>query len=145
MPRRLLLSSAERESLLALPESQDDLIRYYSFSDADLAIINQHRGASNRLGFAVLLCYMRYPGVTLSTDEKPSTLLLNIVAQQLSVDPREWGSYAARDETRREHLLELRTVFGFLPFAAQHYKSSVQELSNLALQTDKGVILATAL
>jgi hypothetical protein len=35
MPRRLLLSATEQESLLALPESQDDLIWYYSFSDAD--------------------------------------------------------------------------------------------------------------
>lgn len=29
MPRRLILSATERDTLLALPESQDDLIRYY--------------------------------------------------------------------------------------------------------------------
>ncbi|MFH2599829.1 hypothetical protein, partial [Citrobacter freundii] len=28
MPRRLILSATERDTLLALPESQDDLIRY---------------------------------------------------------------------------------------------------------------------
>ena len=145
MPRRLLLSSAERESLLALPESQDDLVRHYYFNDTDLAIINQHRGAANRLGFAVLLCYMRYPGIILTADKKPTLTLLRIVAQQLSIDAGQWKSYAARDETRREHLLELQTVFGFAPFTARHYKSCVQELSDLALQTDKGVMLATAL
>ncbi|WP_233098417.1 DUF4158 domain-containing protein [Pseudomonas sp. MF5691] len=31
MPRRLILSATERDTLLALPESQDDLIRYYTF------------------------------------------------------------------------------------------------------------------
>jgi hypothetical protein len=45
MPRRTILSASERESLLALPDNQDDLIRHYTFSESDLAIIRQHRGA----------------------------------------------------------------------------------------------------
>ena len=31
MPRRSILSATERAGLLALPESQDDLIRLYTF------------------------------------------------------------------------------------------------------------------
>ena len=65
MPRRSILSTAERESLLALPDAKDDLIRYYTFSDNDLSVIRQHRGPANRLGFAVQLCYLRFPGVIL--------------------------------------------------------------------------------
>lgn len=53
MPRRSIFSAAESESLLALPDSYDDLIRHYTFSESDLSIIRQHRGAANRLGFAV--------------------------------------------------------------------------------------------
>jgi Domain of unknown function (DUF4158) len=45
MLRRSILSAAERESLLALPVAEDDLIRHYTFSESDLAIIRQHRGA----------------------------------------------------------------------------------------------------
>ncbi len=30
MPRRTVLSAAERENLLALPDTKDDLIRYYT-------------------------------------------------------------------------------------------------------------------
>ena len=33
MPRRSILSAAERESLLAMPDTKDDLIRHYTFSD----------------------------------------------------------------------------------------------------------------
>ena len=51
MPRRSILSAAERESLLALPDSKDDLIRHYTFNDTDLSIIRQRRGPANRLGF----------------------------------------------------------------------------------------------
>lgn len=50
MPRRLILSATERDTLLALPESQDDLIRYYTFNDSDLSLIRQRRGDANRLG-----------------------------------------------------------------------------------------------
>ena len=49
MPRRSILSATERESLLALPDAKDDLIRYYTFSDTDLSIIRQRRGPA--------LCY----------------------------------------------------------------------------------------
>jgi hypothetical protein len=57
MPRRSILSTAEQMSLLALPESQNDLIRYYTFTETDFALIRQRRGDANRLGFAVQLCY----------------------------------------------------------------------------------------
>ncbi|MFX9295538.1 DUF4158 domain-containing protein, partial [Acinetobacter baumannii] len=70
MPRRSILSAAERESLLALPDSKDDLIRHYTFNDTDLSIIRQRRGPANRLGFAVQLCYLRFPGVILGVDER---------------------------------------------------------------------------
>ncbi|MFM4576675.1 DUF4158 domain-containing protein, partial [Klebsiella pneumoniae] len=37
MPRRSILSAAERESLLALPDTKDELIRHYTFSESDLS------------------------------------------------------------------------------------------------------------
>ncbi len=39
MPRRSILSAAERGSLLALPDTQDGLIRHYTFSEPDLSPI----------------------------------------------------------------------------------------------------------
>jgi len=62
MPRRQVLSDTERENLLALPDGRDTFIQYYTLSERDLAIISLHRGDANRLGFAIQLCYMRYPG-----------------------------------------------------------------------------------
>nr|WP_274621709.1 DUF4158 domain-containing protein [Enterobacter kobei] len=61
MPRRSILSATERESLLALPDAKDELIRHYTFNETDLSVIRQRRGAANRLGFAVQLCYLRFP------------------------------------------------------------------------------------
>ena len=53
MPRRSILSTSERDGLLALPDTQDELIRHYTFNDNDLALIRQRCGDANRLGFAV--------------------------------------------------------------------------------------------
>ena len=90
MPRRSILSAAERESLLALPDTKDELIRHYTFSETDLSIIRQRRGPANRLGFAVQLCYLRFPGVILGVDEPPFPPLLKLVADQLKVSVESW-------------------------------------------------------
>jgi hypothetical protein len=145
MPRRLILSGTEREGLLAMPETDEDLIRHYTFNETDLSIIGQRRGRANRLGFGVQLCYRRYPGRMLAGNEEPHAPLLQFVARQLKVPPEIWSDYGQRAETRREHLLELQSVFGFEPFTRGRYRLSVHSLDELAWQTDKGIVLATAL
>ncbi|HCF1766392.1 TPA: Tn3 family transposase [Pseudomonas aeruginosa] len=145
MPRRSILSATERESLLALPDAKDELIRQYTFNETDLSIIRQHRGPANRLGFAVQLCYLRFPGIFLGIDELPFQPLLRMVAAQLKVPVESWNEYGQREQTRREHLVELQTVFGFKPFTMSHYRQAVHTLTELALQTDKGIVLASAL
>ena len=136
MPRRSILSIAERDSLLALPGTKEELIRQYTFSDTDLSIIRQRRGPANRLGFAVQLCYLRFPGVILGTDKLPFPPLLKHVADQLKVSVESWDEYGQREQTRREHLVELQTVFDFQPFTMSHYRQAVQWLTELAMQTD---------
>jgi hypothetical protein len=146
MPRRSILSAAERDSLLAVPDAKDELIRRYTFNDTELAVIAQHRGPANRLGFAVQLCYMRYPGVALDVGAEPFAPLLRAAAAQIKVPTGCWVEYGRRRaETRREHMLELQSVFGFKTFTMRHYRPSVHSLTDLAWQTDKGIVLATAL
>ena len=38
------------------------MVRHYMLSSEDLALINRRRGDPNRLGFALTLCYLRFPG-----------------------------------------------------------------------------------
>lgn len=144
MPRRSVLSASEREGLLSLPQSREDLIRAYTLSDSDLSVIRQHRGGANRLGFATLLCYMRYPGVVLGAHDTPAPAVLHLVSEQLKTAAL-WSDYAHRLQTRREHLIELRRVFGFQTFALRHYNEALRHLEDVAAQTDKGIVLASAL
>jgi TnpA family transposase len=95
--RRSFLSAAERESLLAMPDTKGDLIRHYTFNDTDLSIIRQRRGSANRLGFAVQLCYLRFPGIVLGVDQSPSLPLLKLVADQFKVGVESWDDYGQRE------------------------------------------------
>jgi TnpA family transposase len=71
MPRRELLTPAQREQLLAFPTEEADLLRHYTFNIHDLAVIRRRRGDHKRLGFAVQLCYVRFPGRLLAACETP--------------------------------------------------------------------------
>lgn len=91
MPRRAILSVAERASLLALPDTEDELIRLYTFSEADLSLIRQRRGDANRVGVAVLLCLLRFPGQGLLPDSTVPPPLLQWIGRQLRIDPACWS------------------------------------------------------
>ena len=120
MPRRSILSAADRESSswLGLDEQRWDLIRRYTLSPSDIPIIRQRRGAANRLGFAVQLCYLRYPGVVLGVDQLPFSPLLHLVAGQLKIPVEHWAEYGdraqdkARASRRTPNSLRLRTLHG---------------------------------
>jgi TnpA family transposase len=145
MPRRELLTSTQRDELLAFPTDEADLLRYYTFNTHDLAVIRRRRGDHNRLGFAVQLCYVRFPGQLLAVGEPPYAPILAMAAAQLKVPTGIWSFYAERDQTRREHLLELQEQFGYQAFTVAHYRRFALELATLADQTHQGMRLAQAL
>ena len=144
MPRRELLTSIERLQLLAFPEDEGELIRLVTLTKADLAFVRQHRGDHNRLGIAVLMSYLRYPGRVLGEGERPHEPVLNLIAEQLAIPIAAWELYAGRDETRREHLLELFPLLGMEQFATRHYRALSAWLELTALQTTQGILLARA-
>jgi TnpA family transposase len=104
MPRRELFSPAQRLELVAIPEDEGELIRLYTLSPQDLAIIRQRRGDANRLGFAAQLCSVRYPGMILGPEDSPDQRILGLISRQLLINSELWAKYADRDQTRREHL-----------------------------------------
>src|SRR5260221_2795452 len=79
MPRRYILTASERV-LVAIPTDETALIRLYTLSEQDLSVIKQRRGDANRLGFAVLLCCLRYPGYALPAGEDPPHTFLTMIS-----------------------------------------------------------------
>jgi TnpA family transposase len=98
------------------------MVRHYTLSPDDLTLINRRRGDPNRLGFALMLCYLHFPGRILQQGEQPPLALCAFVAEQLGVDVACFGDYAERDQTRREHVLEIETALGLRPLTGALYR-----------------------
>ena len=69
MARRTVLTSRQRSALFSLPQREADLLRHYTLSDEDLQHIGARRRSRNKLGFALQLCVLRYPGRLLTPGE----------------------------------------------------------------------------
>ena len=48
MPRREILTSSDRMQLLAFPEDEGELIRRYTLTKADLALVRQQKRVAER-------------------------------------------------------------------------------------------------
>ena len=141
MPRRELLTEPQRLAFVEPVTDERGIVRHYTLDAEDLALINRRRGDANRLGFAVLLCYLRFPGRTLRQGEAPPVAMLAFVAEQLALDPARFADYAERDQTRRAHLAEIQTTFGYRPFTRGRYRELAASLLPTALATETGATL----
>ena len=145
MPRRRALTEAQIDTLLALPAAEPDLIRHWTLSAADLAVIERRRGGHNQLGYALQLCAFRYPARLLRPGEAIPEPSLRFVVDQLRVDADALAAYAARPQTQREQLDGLREAFGFQMFAPGHGRDMLAWLLPVALATTNAITVAAAL
>lgn len=146
MPRKKVLSEFEIKKLTETPETEEELIITYTLSENDLVIIKNHcRTNVNKLGFAVLLSYMKHPGIILGSEVFPNQNILQFIGNQLGIDILEWKNYGKREQTRREHINILQTVYAFRIFTNRDYIIYKELLQDTALKTDKSFILAEEL
>jgi hypothetical protein len=70
--------------------------------------------------------------------EVPSVSMLSFVANQIGTDPRRFGDYARRGETRREHLIELQKLLHLRSFRLADWRGCLKVGSVAAWATDRG-------
>ncbi|MFK0573406.1 Tn3 family transposase [Endozoicomonas sp.] len=145
MPHRIVLSLSQRKAFTALPVEPAELARHYTLSDADLDVIRKRREERNRIGFAIQLCLMRYPGRRLNPGEQLPDELVTFVAEQIAVRPAAFAGYAGREETRREHFLLLARLLRVMSFGKTHYHSMTRWLIPVAVENPGSVFLVGAL
>ena len=119
MPRRSILTERQRLALFDLPTDETNMLRHYILADDDLEHINARRRPENRIGFALQLCALRYPGRLLSSDEMIPEKVLRFIAAQLGLTGDDILPYASRRQTRQQHLHALRQIYGFKMFSGQ--------------------------
>src|SRR3984893_12519092 len=117
--RRQQLTEVQISELFDPPNDQRELVRHYTLSDTDLAAIRRCRGDHNRLGHALMLCYLRYPGRPLRAGERPPGPLLAFIADQIGVLPESVDEYLIAERNRRCHAAELQDRLQLRPFGTR--------------------------
>jgi TnpA family transposase len=145
MPRRRALTTAQLDELFTLPTENATLVRYWTLTDIDLAAVHQRRRDRNRLGYALQLCALRYPGRLLRPGELIPAAALRFVADQIDITPEALTAYAARFQTRYEQLDALRADFGFVGLTPEHRREILAWLLPLALTTTSAATIAANL
>jgi len=78
---RPMLTEDQISQLFDPPTDQRALIRHYTLSPADLALIRRGRGDHHRLGYALMLCYLRHPGRPLRAGDVVTVTRLDRLAR----------------------------------------------------------------
>ena len=145
MSRRTLLTSEQRTRLFGIPTDSAEMAKHYVLSAEDLALIRTKRRSGNRLGFAVQLCLLRHPGQGLGIGEHPPEAMIAFIAHQLGDSPAAFAEYALRDQTRREHAVELQKLLFLRSFRLADWRACLQVGANAAWATDRGEPIVQAM
>jgi Domain of unknown function (DUF4158) len=140
-----ILSPQARALLFDPPVCDAALVRHYTLSPEDLVVIARRRRPENRLGFAVHLLYLRYPGRAIGPDEKPPPPLLAFIADQLKISPKAFIEYAERSQTSTDHIAEAQKYLNINPYSAKDDRTMMQVASTEAIGTDRGEPIIAAM
>lgn len=137
-----LLTAEQRDTFTRVPDelTERDLGRFYTLSARDLRAIDRHRRPANRLGFAVQLGLLRFPGRTLADMPAVPDRVVEYIAEQVGVDPAVFDQYGERDNAVFEHLDELRREFGFQNCGWPQLRTLGRELMPLAPESDRALL-----
>ena len=132
MPRRQILTDRQRSALFDLPTDEATLLEVYTLADDDLEHIRQRRRSHNKLGFALQLCSLRYPGRALAPGEVIPKEVTDFIGAQLGLKADDLLDYATREETRHEHMASLRRLYGYRAFSGRRARDLIAWLAEQA-------------
>jgi len=138
LPRRSLLAERQRTRLFDLPTDAVSLLKHYTLADDDIEHVRERRRPENQLGFALQLCAFRFPGRLLKAGEVIPEDVSRFIAAQLDLKPDDLLPYAVREETRREHLVVLRRIYGYRMFKGKHVRRMKSWLAEQAEAAGSG-------
>lgn len=140
--RRQQLTEVQLAALYDASAEQRELVRHYTLSEADLAAVGRCRGDHNRIGFALMLCYLRHPGRPIRAGERPPAALVNFVAEQIDVLPEALDEYLRFDQNRRRHSTELQERLRLRPYGRMPAAELARWLLPHAIENDRLVHLS---
>ena len=145
MSVKTILSPGQRAAIFDPPVDREVIERLYTLGPDDLAQVGRRRRGSNRIGYAVQLCYLRHPGRALAPGEVPSELMLAALCEQLGGNTSDFLGYADRGPTLREHRAEIEALLGLRAFERSDLRAMLAIGIEIATSTDRGAPIVAAM
>ncbi|MBA1661218.1 Tn3 family transposase, partial [Escherichia coli] len=97
--------------------TKETLARYFHLDDFDRMNISEKRGDHNRLGYAVLLCTVRYLGRFPDLATSIPIAVIDFLAEQLHIENgSEQVNLYNSGKQRRQHIVEITKIYGYTEF-----------------------------
>jgi len=141
------MSSEEQlDQLRSFPDiGRDDLIRYFTLTQADAAFVDpgRGRGPADRLGLAVQLCTLPWLGFVPDAVDSAPPVAVARLAERLGLAPEAIEGYGHRAHTRSDHLLLVARYLGWksAPAGGGEMKEVEQFLLDRAMEHDSPALL----
>ena len=132
------------QSVCPMRSTIDTLRKYLTLTKSDLEQIAQCRGPTNRLGFAVQLCTLRWQGYFLpDTGDVPGSVV-KMIGSQLGLLPISLESYPQNEKTRFEHLERIRQHLEFVRCNAPQRDRLLHHLTEISQRLTRATALRQA-
>src|SRR5439155_7628953 len=137
------LTDADRDRLNRFPIdiAPTDLLTYFTLSEADLELIQTHRGDHNRLGFALHLGALKFLGFAPDDLSTAPARAVAYLALQLGVATSALAQYGDREHTRTDHLREIQAYVGFRDARPADFDALLAWLAERAMEHDRPLAL----
>ena len=127
-----------------IPPDADSLARLFTLSRSDRNLVAERRGDANRLGCAVQLALLRYPGTALTYLDQPLDALVFWMARQLEIPAAAFAEYARRPQTMTDHARRLAATLRLRPPTMADLAPMIEAAADAARGTDHGQPIAAA-
>lgn len=106
-------------------------------SKPDLTTIWRCRRDHNRLGYLMMVCYLRHPGRVVRAGGCPPPALLGFVADQIDLIPDAFDSSAFTERSRQRYSAEFHDHLGLRPFGRRAAAELTSVLLAPAIENDR--------
>ena len=137
MPSRFL-TTVEKEKLenFSAEINEVDKTAFFTLTENDLTLINRRTGEQNRMGFAILLCCLKFLGFIPESFSQVPSEIIKYVADQLKIDEEILPTYQ-RIRTKQTQIQEIFTYTGFRRTEKPDLEELEKWLVQRALEHDK--------
>lgn len=138
------LNSSQQALLSSFPGAinYNDLITYFTLTDQDKKVVPSRSSTTNRLGFVIQLCSLRFMGFFIKDMVGVPAVIIEFLKDQLGFsEVPNLNDYGQRPQTRTDHTKTIEKHLGF-EAADKTYTKRIQSwLLNRALEHDRPVLL----